>query len=41
MIKTGETLPDVTLYQYSNGEGGCAIGPNAFPCTSAASRKKW
>jgi peroxiredoxin len=30
MIKVGEQLPDVTLYQFSDGEGGCPIGPQAF-----------
>ena len=40
MIKTGDTLPDVTLYQYSNGEGGCAIGPNAFSLHARCKQKK-
>jgi peroxiredoxin len=29
MIKVGDTLPDVTLQEYSEVEGnGCSIGPN-------------
>ncbi|MNO21642.1 putative peroxiredoxin [compost metagenome] len=40
MIKTGDTLPDVTLYQYSDGEGGCAIGPNAFSLHERCKQKK-
>jgi peroxiredoxin len=30
MIEVGEHLPEVTLYQYSSGEGGCPIGPQGF-----------
>ncbi|CAM3321802.1 hypothetical protein PSPL106493_19540 [Pseudomonas plecoglossicida] len=37
MIKTGDRLPDVTLYQYSDGQGGCPLGPQAWT-TSSASR---
>ncbi|WP_087502228.1 peroxiredoxin [Pseudomonas sp. SID14000] len=40
MIKTGDTLPDVTLYEYSNGEGACASGPNAFSLHERCKRKK-
>lgn len=30
MIQLGEHLPDSTLYAYSNGDGACPIGPDAF-----------
>ncbi|MGE8323069.1 MAG: peroxiredoxin [Pseudomonas sp.] len=40
MIKTGDSLPDVTLYAYSNGEGACAVGPNAFSLRERCKQKK-
>jgi peroxiredoxin len=31
MIKVGDTLPDVTLFEFIEVEGnGCTVGPNAF-----------
>ncbi|MDZ3991703.1 peroxiredoxin [Pseudomonas sp. Teo4] len=30
MIKTGDLLPEVTLHEYSDGQGACPIGPQAF-----------
>ncbi|WP_411384412.1 peroxiredoxin [Pseudomonas sp. L7] len=40
MIKTGDSLPDITLYGYSNGEGACAIGPNAFSILERCKQRK-
>ncbi len=40
MIKTGDSLPDITLYAYSNGEGACAIGPNAFSIRERCQQRK-
>ncbi|MFV3290325.1 peroxiredoxin [Pseudomonas sp. NY11955] len=40
MIKTGDQLPDVTLYQYNNDAGTCAIGPNAFSIRERCQQKK-
>lgn len=40
MIKPGDTLPEVMLYEYSNGEGACAIGPNAFSLHERCKQKK-
>ena len=40
MIKVGDTLPDVTLMEYSEVEGnGCSIGPNAVKVSEAAKGK--
>lgn len=40
MIKVGDTLPDVTLSEYSEVEGnGCSIGPNAVPVSKAIAGK--
>jgi len=37
MIKVGDTLPDVTLQEYSEVEGnGCSIGPNPVKVKEAA-----
>lgn len=40
MIKTGDQLPDVTLYEYNNDAGICAIGPNAFSVRERCKQKK-
>lgn len=40
MIKTGDSLPDVTLFEYSNGEGACTVGPNAFSLHERCKQKK-
>ncbi|AUZ59805.1 Peroxiredoxin [Pseudomonas sp. XWY-1] len=40
MIKTGDQLPDVTLYQYNNDAGACAIGPMAFSIRERCKHKK-
>ncbi|MEO8857382.1 MAG: peroxiredoxin [Burkholderiaceae bacterium] len=41
MIKVGETLPDTTLMEYSEVEGGgCSIGPNPVQVSKAAAGKK-
>ncbi|MGE8059872.1 peroxiredoxin [Pseudomonas sp. NPDC089547] len=40
MIKTGEQLPDVKLYEYNNDAGACAIGPNAFSVHERCKQKK-
>ena len=41
MIKVGDTLPEVTLYEYSEVEGnGCSLGPNPVKVKEAASGKK-
>jgi len=40
MIKVGDSLPDVTLQEYSEVEGnGCSIGPNAVKVAEAAKGK--
>lgn len=40
MIKVGDALPDVTLYEYSEVEGnGCSIGPNPVKVKDAAAGK--
>jgi peroxiredoxin len=40
MIKVGDTLPDVTLQEYSEVEGnGCSIGPNPVKVKEAAKGK--
>jgi glutaredoxin/glutathione-dependent peroxiredoxin len=40
MIKVGDTLPDVTLMEYSEVEGnGCSIGPNPVKVAEAAAGK--
>ena len=40
MIKVGDTLPSVTLHEYSEVEGnGCSIGPNPVDVTKAAAGK--
>ena len=40
MIKTGDQLPDVTLYQYNSDAGACAIGPMAFSIRERCKHKK-
>lgn len=40
MIKTGEQLPDVTLYEYSDGQGSCPLGPQAFSLRERCAGKK-
>jgi len=40
MIKVGEHLPDVTLYQYSSGEGGCPVGPQGFSVSERCKGRK-
>jgi peroxiredoxin len=40
MIKVGESLPDVTLLEYSEVEGeGCSIGPNPVKVAKATAGK--
>ncbi|WP_332813690.1 peroxiredoxin [Ramlibacter sp.] len=40
MIKVGDSLPDVTLQEYSEVEGnGCSIGPNPVKVKAAAAGK--
>lgn len=40
MIKVGDTLPAVTLAEYSEVEGnGCSIGPNPVDIAKAAAGK--
>lgn len=40
MIKVGDSLPDVTLSEYSEVEGnGCSIGPNPVPIAKAVTGK--
>ncbi|MCW5220632.1 peroxiredoxin [Verminephrobacter aporrectodeae] len=40
MIKVGDTLPAVTLMEYSEVEGeGCSLGPNPVPVALAAAGK--
>jgi peroxiredoxin len=40
MIKVGDTLPDVTLQEYSEVEGnGCSIGPNPVKVKEASAGK--
>ena len=40
MIKVGDTLPDVTLQEYSEVEGnGCSIGPNPVKVREATAGK--
>jgi glutaredoxin/glutathione-dependent peroxiredoxin len=40
MIKVGDSLPDVTLLEYSEVEGeGCSIGPNPVKMAKAAAGK--
>jgi glutaredoxin/glutathione-dependent peroxiredoxin len=40
MIQVGDTLPDVTLMEYSEVEGnGCSIGPNPVPVRKACADK--
>ena len=40
MIKIGDTLPDVTLQEYSEVDGnGCSIGPNPVKVKEAAAGK--
>jgi glutaredoxin/glutathione-dependent peroxiredoxin len=40
MIKVGDTLPDVTLQEYSEVEGeGCSIGPNPVKVVKATAGK--
>jgi peroxiredoxin len=40
MIKVGDTLPSVTLQEYSEVEGeGCSIGPNAVDVAKASAGK--
>ena len=41
MIKVGDTLPGVTLSEYSEVEGnGCSIGPNSFDVQKSTQGKK-
>lgn len=40
MINIGDTLPDVTLYEYNNGQAACAIGPNAFSLHERCKQRK-
>jgi peroxiredoxin len=41
MIKTGEHLPESTLYEFFDvAEGACAIGPNAMPVADITKGKK-
>ncbi|WDY60459.1 peroxiredoxin [Pseudomonas sp. PSKL.D1] len=40
MINLGDSLPDVTLYEYNDGEGGCSIGPRAFSLRARCVGKK-
>ncbi len=40
MIKVGDTLPNATLYEYSEVEGeGCSIGPNPVDVAKASAGK--
>lgn len=40
MIKVGDTLPAVTLMEYSEGDGeGCSIGPNPVDVSKAVAGK--
>ncbi|MBO9645668.1 peroxiredoxin [Pseudacidovorax intermedius] len=40
MIKVGDTIPAVTLYEYSEVEGeGCSIGPNPVDVAKASAGK--
>jgi peroxiredoxin len=40
MIKVGDTLPSVTLMEYSEVEGGgCSIGPNPVAVSTASAGK--
>jgi peroxiredoxin len=40
MVKVGDTLPDVTLQEYSEVEGnGCSIGPNPVKVKEASAGK--
>lgn len=41
MLKIGDTLPSVTVYEYIEVEGnGCSLGPNAFDVAKACAGKK-
>lgn len=40
MIKAGDQLPDITLYQYNNDADACAIGPVAFSIRERCKQKK-
>ncbi|MDQ5897586.1 MAG: hypothetical protein RLZZ592_2400 [Pseudomonadota bacterium] len=41
MLKIGDTLPSVTVYEYIEVEGnGCSLGPNAFDVAKEAAGKK-
>ncbi|BBH46064.1 peroxiredoxin [Pseudomonas sp. KU43P] len=40
MIKSGDQLPDVTLYAFSDGQGGCPLGPQAFSLRERCAGKK-
>jgi glutaredoxin/glutathione-dependent peroxiredoxin len=40
MIKVGDTLPDVTLMEFSEVEGnGCSLGPNPVPVRASTAGK--
>lgn len=40
MIKVGDTLPDVTLMEFSDVEGnGCSLGPNPVPVGASTAGK--
>jgi glutaredoxin/glutathione-dependent peroxiredoxin len=41
MIKAGDALPDVRLYEYLEEPGeGCTVGPNEFPVREQAAGKR-
>jgi glutaredoxin/glutathione-dependent peroxiredoxin len=41
MIKVGETLPDVSLFEFiDEATEGCAVGPNAFPVRERSAAKR-
>ncbi|WP_060511654.1 peroxiredoxin [Pseudomonas sp. NBRC 111124] len=40
MIKPGDRLPDIKLYEYNHDEGTCPIGPNAFSVRERCKQKK-
>ncbi|KDR31231.1 MULTISPECIES: peroxiredoxin [Caballeronia] len=41
MIKVGETLPDVRLFEFvDEATEGCAVGPNAFPVRERSAGKR-
>lgn len=40
MIKPGDRLPDIKLYEYNHGEDTCPIGPKAFSVRERCKQKK-